>query len=46
MIIHMPVPVAAQSEARTIFGRSNTGIVGLNPTRGMDVCPRCVFLCR
>jgi hypothetical protein len=33
------------SKARTVFGRSNTGIVGLNPTRGMDVCPRFSVLC-
>jgi hypothetical protein len=34
-----------RSKARTVFGRSNTGIVGSNPTRGMDVCPRfCVFV--
>jgi hypothetical protein len=29
-----------RSEARTAFGRSNTGIMVSNPTRGMDVCPR------
>jgi hypothetical protein len=32
------------------FARSNTGIVGSNPTHGMDVCLRlfcvCVVLCR
>jgi hypothetical protein len=32
--------VAAQCEARNVFARSNTGIVGSNPIRGMDVCPR------
>jgi hypothetical protein len=31
--------MVARTEARTVFGRSNTGIVGSNPTRGMDVCP-------
>jgi len=31
--------MATQSETRTAFGYSNTGIMGLNPTRGMDVCP-------
>jgi hypothetical protein len=35
-----PVPMPTWSEARTVFGRSNIGIVGLNPTGGMDVCPR------
>jgi len=40
-----PVPTAARSEARTLFCRSNTGIVGSNPIRSMDVCPRfSVFL--
>jgi hypothetical protein len=37
---HQPVPMAARSKARTVFDRSNTGIAGSNPTRGMDVCPR------
>jgi hypothetical protein len=40
-----PVPVAERSEARTVLGRLNTGIVGSNPTRGMDVCPRISVLC-
>jgi hypothetical protein len=29
-----------------VFARSNTGIVDSNPTRGMDVCLRCVVLYR
>jgi hypothetical protein len=32
--------MAERSEARTVFGRTNTGIVDSNPTRGMDVGPR------
>jgi hypothetical protein len=36
-----PVKVAAQSKAWTIFARSDAGIVGSNPTQGMDVC--CVY---
>jgi hypothetical protein len=33
------------AEARTVFGSSNTGIVGSNPTRGMDVSAFfCVML--
>jgi hypothetical protein len=32
--------MADRSEARTVFGRSRTGIVSSNPTRGMDVCSR------
>jgi hypothetical protein len=37
--------MATQSKARTVFDRSNTGIVGLNPARGMDVCSRFYVLC-
>jgi hypothetical protein len=32
--------LAALSEARTVFALSNTGVVGSNPTPGMDVCVR------
>jgi hypothetical protein len=35
-----PITVAARSQAWTVFVRSNTVIVGSNPTRGMDVCVR------
>jgi hypothetical protein len=34
--------MAAQSNVGTVFARSNTGVVGPNPTRGMDVC---IVLC-
>jgi hypothetical protein len=37
--------MAARSKARTVFGRSNTGIVGSNPAWGMDVCPPFSVLC-
>jgi hypothetical protein len=44
-----PITVTAQSKARTVFARSNAGIMGSNPTRGMDVCVNlfcvCVVLC-
>jgi hypothetical protein len=39
----LPITVAARSTARIVFARWNTGIVGSNPTQGMDVC---VVLCR
>jgi len=39
----VPIPVAAQSNAREASDRSNTGIVGSIPARDMDECPR--FLC-
>jgi hypothetical protein len=50
-IVHwQPITVAARSKAGNVFARSNTGIVGSNPTQGMDVCLRlfcvCVVLCR
>jgi hypothetical protein len=32
--------VAARSKAWTVFARSDTGIVGSNPTQGMDVYVR------
>jgi hypothetical protein len=34
--------VAARSKVRTVFARSNAGVVGSNPTQGMDVCV-CVY---
>jgi hypothetical protein len=33
------------SKAWTVFARSNTGVVGSNPTRGMDVCVSLFCLC-
>ena len=35
--IILPIPVAARSEV-WVCGRSLAGIVGSNPTGGMDVC--------
>jgi hypothetical protein len=38
--------MAARSKARTVFALSNTGIVGSNHSRGIDVCVCvCVVLC-
>jgi hypothetical protein len=31
-------------KALTVFARWNAGIVGSNPTRGMDVCVYSVFV--
>jgi hypothetical protein len=42
-VIKKPIAVAAPSEAWTVLARSNTGIVGSNPTRGMDACFMCVY---
>jgi hypothetical protein len=36
--------VAARSEARNVFGRSDTGIVVSKPSRGMNVCVYSVFV--
>jgi hypothetical protein len=44
-LLCVPVPMPEWCEARTVFGRWNTGLVGSNPTRGMDVCPRFSVLC-
>jgi hypothetical protein len=38
------VPVAMQSKA-WVFGQAFTGIVGSNPTGGIDVCHLWVFVC-
>jgi hypothetical protein len=42
----MPITVAALSKAWTVFARWNAGIVGSNPTQGMDVsvCLFCVYV--
>jgi hypothetical protein len=40
-----PITEAARSEACNDFTRSNAGIVGPNPTQGMDVCLRLFYIC-
>jgi hypothetical protein len=40
----MPVMVAAQSKAWTVFACSDAGVLGSNPTQGMDVCVRLFFV--
>jgi hypothetical protein len=40
----MPVTVAEQSKACTVFARSEAGIVGSNPRQGMDVWYVYVFI--
>jgi hypothetical protein len=39
-----PVKVAARSKAWNVFARLNTGIVGSNPARDIDVCVYSVFV--
>jgi hypothetical protein len=38
--INFPGAEAVLSKAQIVFARSNNGIVGSNPARGMDVCLR------
>jgi hypothetical protein len=38
MLARKLITVTARPNARNVFVRSDTGIVGSNPTRGMDVC--------
>jgi hypothetical protein len=44
-----PITVVMRSKEWTVYHRLNTGIVGSNPTRDMDICVRlfcvCVVLC-
>jgi hypothetical protein len=35
--MHRPVTVAERSKACTVFGRSEVGTMGSNPTQGMDL---------
>jgi hypothetical protein len=46
---YMPITVAKQSKACTVFTLPITGIVDSNPSQGMNVCARlfcvCVVLC-
>jgi hypothetical protein len=45
-ICKWPVTVAARSKARIVFAGSDAGIVGSNPTRGMNVwCVYAFLLC-
>jgi hypothetical protein len=40
----VPVTVAERSNACTVFPRLEAGIVGSNPTQGMDVWYVCAFI--
>jgi hypothetical protein len=39
----MPVMVAERSKASIVFARSEAGIVGSNPTQGMNVWCVCIY---
>jgi hypothetical protein len=41
----MPITVAVRAKSYTVFARSEAGIVGSNPTQGMDVCCVYAFFC-
>jgi hypothetical protein len=45
LITNSLTKVAGRFKARTLFARSNTGIVGSNPTSGMDVGVCAFILC-
>jgi hypothetical protein len=45
IFVNMLITVAARSKAWTVFARSNTGVMGSNPTRNMDVCVRLFYVC-
>jgi hypothetical protein len=42
----MPITLVVLSKAWTVFARSDAGIVGSNPTQGMDICVHlfCVYV--
>jgi hypothetical protein len=40
----MPVTVAVRSKERTVFARLEAGIVGSNPTQGINVWCLYVFI--
>jgi hypothetical protein len=47
--LNFAITLTARPKAWTVFARSNTGIVGSNPTQAMDVCVClfcvCIVLC-
>jgi hypothetical protein len=43
--VEVPITVAVQSKTWIIFTLSNTGVVGSNPTQGMDVVYIILCLC-
>jgi hypothetical protein len=46
LTLHEPVTVAEGSKTCNVFARSEAGIVGSNPTQGMDVwCVYVFILC-
>jgi hypothetical protein len=44
-ILKEPITVAARSEPVTVFDRSNSGVVGSNPTQDMGVSLRLFCVC-
>jgi hypothetical protein len=45
LLIVLEITVAARSKARNVFARSNTEIMGSNPTQSMDICLHLFCLC-
>jgi hypothetical protein len=44
VIIHVPVTVSERSKACTVFARLEAGIMGSNPTQGMEVWCLCMYV--
>jgi hypothetical protein len=45
-VLFPQITVAARSKGTNrVFARSNTGIMGSNPTRRMDICVRLFRIC-
>jgi hypothetical protein len=42
--LHPPIFEFKKKKACTVFARSEAGIVGSNPTKGMDVWCLCVYV--
>jgi hypothetical protein len=40
-----PITVTASPRASIVFARSNTGVVGSNLTRGIDICVGLFCVC-
>jgi hypothetical protein len=43
--LQLLITICARSEIRNVLARSNTGVMGSNPTLGMDVDLRLFCLC-
>jgi hypothetical protein len=44
ILVKEPITVAALSKAWNVFVRFKAGVVGSNPTQGMDVCVHLLYV--